>query len=74
MSFLIDRFPFLFYASVPSNMHFLLLLITQFRTSYMGQVMAYEENKEPDPEYATRTGELAMLIYSIGWCFKLMFI
>ena len=40
----------------------------------MGQVMAYELNKEPDPEIATRTGELAMLIYSIGWCFKLMFI
>jgi hypothetical protein len=32
----------------------------------MGQVMAYEHNKEPDPELATRTGELAMLIYSIG--------
>ena len=37
----------------------------------MGQVMAYEQNKEPDPELATRTGELAMLIYSIGRCFKL---
>ena len=40
----------------------------------MGQVMAYEHNKEPDPELATRTGELAMLIYSISWCFKLMFV
>lgn len=46
----------------------------QYRTTYMGQVMAYELNKEPDAELATRTGELAMLIYSIGWCFKLMFI
>lgn len=32
----------------------------------MGQIMAYEENKEPDAELATRMGELAMLIYSIG--------
>lgn len=32
----------------------------------MGQVMAHEEGKEPDPELATRTGEFAMLIYSIG--------
>ena len=53
---------------------FWLLLIIQYRTSYMGQVMAYEHNKEPDPELATRTGELAMLIYSIGWCCKLLFI
>lgn len=36
--------------------------------------MAYELQKEPDAEIATRTGELAMLIYSVGWCFKLMFI
>ena len=28
--------------------------------------MAYELNKEPDPELATRKGEFAMLIYSIG--------
>lgn len=40
----------------------------------MGQIMAYELNKEPDPEMATRTGELAMLIYSVGWCFKLMYL
>jgi solute carrier family 45 protein 1/2/4 len=32
----------------------------------MGQVMAYEQKKEPDPELATRTGEFAMLIYSVG--------
>ncbi|KAG5648945.1 hypothetical protein DXG03_000294 [Asterophora parasitica] len=31
----------------------------------MGQVMAYEYQKEPDPEFATRTGEFAMLLYSI---------
>jgi len=36
-----------------------------YATSYMGQVMAYEQNKEPDPEIATRTGEFAMLIYSV---------
>ena len=40
----------------------------------MGQVMAYELNKEPDPELATRTGERAMLIYSVGWCIGLIFI
>ena len=32
----------------------------------MGQVMAFEQNKEPDPDMATRTGELAMLVYSLG--------
>ena len=36
------------------------------RTTYMGQVMAYELGREPDPELATRTGEFAMLMYSIG--------
>jgi hypothetical protein len=40
----------------------------------MGQVMAYEQNKEPDPELATRTGEFAMLMYSVGWCFKFVYI
>ena len=28
--------------------------------------MAYEHQKEPDPELATRSGEFAMLLYSIG--------
>jgi len=32
----------------------------------MGQVMANELQKEPDPELATRMGEFAMLLYSIG--------
>jgi solute carrier family 45 protein 1/2/4 len=32
----------------------------------MGQIMAQELGEEPDPEYATRTGEFAMLLYSIG--------
>ncbi|KAJ7179008.1 MFS general substrate transporter [Mycena filopes] len=36
-----------------------------YATTYMGQVMAHEIGAEPDPELATRTGELAMLIYSI---------
>ncbi|KAH9482373.1 General alpha-glucoside permease [Psilocybe cubensis] len=40
-----------------------------YSTTYMGQIMAYEQNKEPDAELATRTGELAMLIYSVvGVC------
>jgi len=28
--------------------------------------MAYQLGKEPDIDLATRTGELAMLLYSIG--------
>jgi hypothetical protein len=28
--------------------------------------MAYENQKEPDAELATRSGEFAMLLYSIG--------
>ena len=32
----------------------------------MGQIMAYEHKEEPHPELATRTGEFAMLIYSVG--------
>lgn len=28
--------------------------------------MAYENNAEPDKDVATRTGEFAMLLYSIG--------
>jgi hypothetical protein len=37
-----------------------------FSTTYMGQVMAHELGEEPDRDIATRTGEFAMLIYSIG--------
>ncbi|RPD67263.1 MFS general substrate transporter [Lentinus tigrinus ALCF2SS1-7] len=36
-----------------------------YSTTYIGQVMAYEMGKEPDHDYATRTGALAMLIYSL---------
>lgn len=36
------------------------------RTTYVGQVMAYEHKTDPDKDIATRTGEFAMLIYSIG--------
>jgi len=36
-----------------------------YATTYMGQVMAYELDREPDGEIATRTGEFAMLIYSV---------
>jgi len=28
--------------------------------------MAYELDREPDGDLATRTGELAMLVYSVG--------
>jgi hypothetical protein len=37
-----------------------------YSTTYVGQIMAYEHNKEPDKDVATRAGEFAMLIYSIG--------
>ncbi|KAJ7498783.1 hypothetical protein FB451DRAFT_10114 [Mycena latifolia] len=36
-----------------------------YATTYMGQIMAKELGKEPDPDRATRTGEFAMLLYSI---------
>ncbi|KAJ3489701.1 hypothetical protein NLI96_g1934 [Meripilus lineatus] len=36
-----------------------------YSTTYIGQVMAYESQTEPDRDTATRIGELAMLIYSI---------
>ncbi|KAJ8086780.1 hypothetical protein PM082_005605 [Marasmius tenuissimus] len=36
-----------------------------YSTTYMGQIMAYELDKEPNPDRATRTGEFAMLLYSI---------
>ncbi|TCD70851.1 hypothetical protein EIP91_001542 [Steccherinum ochraceum] len=36
-----------------------------YSTTYIGQIMAHEIQRDPDHDYATRTGELAMLIYSI---------
>jgi solute carrier family 45, member 1/2/4 len=36
-----------------------------YATTYVGQIMAYEHQEEPDSDVATRTGEFAMLIYSI---------
>ncbi|KAJ7283901.1 hypothetical protein C8J57DRAFT_1293895 [Mycena rebaudengoi] len=36
-----------------------------YATTYMGQIMAHEQGEEPDPDEATRTGEFAMLLYSI---------
>ncbi|GBE79661.1 major facilitator superfamily domain-containing protein [Sparassis latifolia] len=36
-----------------------------YSTTYVGQVMAYELQRDPDHDTATRTGEFAMLIYSI---------
>ncbi|KAF8917872.1 MFS general substrate transporter [Mucidula mucida] len=36
-----------------------------YATTYVGQVMAREIGGEPDPDFATRKGELAMLFYSI---------
>jgi solute carrier family 45 protein 1/2/4 len=36
-----------------------------YATTYVGQIMAYENNAEPNADVATRRGEFAMLIYSI---------
>ncbi|KAJ3563370.1 hypothetical protein NP233_g8982 [Leucocoprinus birnbaumii] len=36
-----------------------------YSTTYIGQVMAAEMNREPDPELATRRGNFAMLLYSV---------
>ncbi|OSD04159.1 MFS general substrate transporter [Trametes coccinea BRFM310] len=36
-----------------------------YSTTYIGQVMAYELDREPDHDLATRTGAFAMLLYSI---------
>lgn len=36
--------------------------------------MAYQLGREPDLEIATRTGEFAMLIYSIGMIFLPSFV
>ncbi|KAI0776110.1 MFS general substrate transporter [Trametes elegans] len=36
-----------------------------YSTTYIGQVMAYELDGEPDHDLATRTGAFAMLLYSI---------
>ncbi|KAJ7507950.1 hypothetical protein B0H11DRAFT_1969440 [Mycena galericulata] len=36
-----------------------------YATTYVGQIMAQEEHKEPNPDLATRKGEFAMLLYSI---------
>ncbi|KAF9534195.1 MFS general substrate transporter [Crepidotus variabilis] len=36
-----------------------------YSTTYVGQIMAFEIGREPDPDVATRTGAFAMLIYSV---------
>jgi len=36
-----------------------------YSTTYIGQIMAQQYDKEPDKDLATRTGALAMLIHSI---------
>ncbi|KAI6134965.1 MFS general substrate transporter [Pisolithus croceorrhizus] len=36
-----------------------------YSTTYVGQIMAYQLDGEPNIEHATRIGELAMLLYSI---------
>ena len=62
-------FPFLFYSYVSHLFDEKIAPLYSYpsvSTTYMGQIMAYELDREPDPELATRTGELAMLIYSVG--------
>ncbi|KAF8517822.1 MFS general substrate transporter [Gautieria morchelliformis] len=47
-------FPFLFYA-----------LRDISRTTYIGQVMAYQDKTDPDVDVATRAGNFALLMYSL---------
>jgi solute carrier family 45, member 1/2/4 len=35
------------------------------RTTYIGQIMAYQDNKDPDVDIATRAGNFALLMYSL---------
>lgn len=35
-----------------------------YSTTWVGEIMAYEIDRDPDPEEATRKGEFALLIYS----------
>ena len=37
-----------------------------YSTTWVGAVLAYEINEEPTTDRATRAGEFAMLIYSVG--------
>ena len=61
------KVPILILLVRPFHLHHRTLAhINQLRTTYIGQIMAYENNAEPDKDVATRTGEFAMLIYSIG--------
>ncbi|KAG9007123.1 hypothetical protein FRB90_009533 [Tulasnella sp. 427] len=36
-----------------------------YSTTWVGEIMAYELDRDPDPEEATRKGEFALLIYSL---------
>ena len=42
------------------------ITLTYPSTTYVGQVMAQELGREPDLDYATRMGELAMTFNSVG--------
>lgn len=57
-------------SSTRKSLCMLILFLNPGRTTYMGQIMAYEMGTEPDPDVATRTGEFAMLIYSIGLSYQ----
>ncbi|KAG9002670.1 hypothetical protein FRB94_003705 [Tulasnella sp. JGI-2019a] len=36
-----------------------------YSTTWVGEIMAYEQDSDPTPEVATRAGEFALLIYSV---------
>jgi hypothetical protein len=60
-------FPILFVSKEGDHRSpFLVVLIPPYSTTYIGQIMAQQYDKEPDKDLATRTGALAMLIHSIG--------
>jgi solute carrier family 45 protein 1/2/4 len=55
--------------SVAAHCHFCRFPFLFYATTYIGQVMAAQIGHEPDPEYATRRGDLALLLNSLSKSF-----
>jgi hypothetical protein len=58
--------PILFVSDEGSHHPFRLRLYLPCSTTYIGQIMAQQYDREPDKDLATRMGALAMLLHSIG--------
>lgn len=59
-------FPILFVSHEGNHHPFALCLYLLCSTTYIGQIMAQQYDREPDKDLASRTGALAMLLHSIG--------